>query len=197
LTLTVYANILNKSTILINNVHFVHLSSYIQKTFSKIRSWKNQPLTCFSPANMLKFPSIINKRKEYMAGKSYFYGLGRRKEATASARLLQGKGSITINGKPALEYLSGNRALEAKLTDPLALVSKQKDFDITIVVKGGGISGQVGAAQLAISKALASINDDFKGTLKKAGFLRRDPRMVERKKYGLKGARKAEQFSKR
>jgi len=132
-----------------------------------------------------------------MADKSYFYGLGRRKEATASARLYTGKGSITINGKPAIEYLSNNKTLEAELTDPLALVSKQKDFDITILVKGGGISGQVDAIKLAISKALASINDDLKGSLSKAGFLRRDSRMVERKKYGLKGARKKEQFSKR
>ena len=132
-----------------------------------------------------------------MADKSYFYGLGRRKEATATARLFAGKGNITINGKTAAEYLSNNKTLEAELTDPLALVSKQKDFDITILVKGGGISGQVDAIKLAISKALAGINDDFKGTLKKAGFLRRDSRMVERKKYGLRGARKREQFSKR
>lgn len=132
-----------------------------------------------------------------MADKSYFYGLGRRKEATASARLYAGKGNITINGKPAAEYLSNNKTLEAELTDPLAAVSKQKDFDITILVRGGGISGQVDAIKLAISKALSSINDDLKGTLGKAGFLRRDPRMVERKKYGLRGARKKEQFSKR
>jgi small subunit ribosomal protein S9 len=132
-----------------------------------------------------------------MAGKSYFYGLGRRKEATATARLYAGKGNITINGKSALEYLSNNKSLEATITDPLALVDKQKDFDITIVAKGGGISGQVDAMKLAISKALASINDDLKTQLSKAGYLKRDPRMVERKKYGLKGARKAEQFSKR
>ena len=132
-----------------------------------------------------------------MADKNYFYGLGRRKEATATARLYAGKGEITINGKPASEYLSGNKTLEAELTDPLALVSKQKDFDITILVKGGGIGGQVDAIKLAISKALSSINDDLKGTLNKAGYLRRDPRMVERKKYGLRGARKKEQFSKR
>lgn len=132
-----------------------------------------------------------------MAEKSYFYGLGRRKEATATARLYTGKGNITINGKPAGEYLSNNKTLEAELTDPLALVSKQKDFDITILVKGGGISGQVDAIKLAISKALSSINDDLKGTLGKAGYLRRDSRMVERKKYGLRGARKKEQFSKR
>ncbi|MDR2524106.1 MAG: 30S ribosomal protein S9 [Candidatus Nomurabacteria bacterium] len=132
-----------------------------------------------------------------MAEKSYFYGLGRRKEATATARLYAGKGNITINGRTAAEYLSNNQALEAALTDPLALVEKQKDFDITILVKGGGISGQVDAIKLAIAKALASINDDLKGSLSKAGYLRRDSRMVERKKYGLRGARKREQFSKR
>lgn len=132
-----------------------------------------------------------------MADKSYFYGLGRRKVATASARLYAGKGKFTINGKPALEYLSNNKTLEAQLTDPLAVVGKQGEFDITILVKGGGISGQVGAIRLAVSKALAGINDEMHGQLKKAGLLRRDSRMVERKKYGLKGARRQEQFSKR
>lgn len=132
-----------------------------------------------------------------MAEKSYFYGLGRRKEASATARLYKGKGSIVINGKPAGEYLAGNKSLEAELTDPLVLVDKQGEFDITLLVKGGGTSGQVDAIKLAISKALASINDDLKGTLSKAGYLKRDSRMVERKKYGLKGSRKAEQFSKR
>jgi small subunit ribosomal protein S9 len=129
--------------------------------------------------------------------KSYFYGLGRRKEATATARLFTGKGSITINGKTATDFLSGNKTLLAELTDPLAAVSKQNDFDITILVKGGGVSGQVDAIKLAISKALSDISEDFKGTLAKAGFLRRDSRVTERKKYGLKGARKREQFSKR
>jgi small subunit ribosomal protein S9 len=132
-----------------------------------------------------------------MADKSYFYGYGSRKNAHATARLYAGKGNITINGKPSAEYLSNNKSLAAKLTDPLALVSKQSDFDVTILAKGGGVSGQVGAMRLAISKALAGINDDFRATLKKANLLRRDPRMVERKKYGLKGARKREQFSKR
>ncbi|MCL2037973.1 30S ribosomal protein S9 [Candidatus Saccharibacteria bacterium] len=132
-----------------------------------------------------------------MAEKSYFYGLGRRKEATATARLYAGKGAITINEKSAEAFLSNNKTLLAELTDPLASVSKQNDFDITLLIKGGGVSGQVDAAKLAISKALASINDDLKGTLSKAGFLRRDSRVTERKKYGLKGARKREQFSKR
>jgi small subunit ribosomal protein S9 len=132
-----------------------------------------------------------------MADKNYFYGLGRRKESTATARLYKGKGNITINTKPAGEFLSGNKSLEAELTDALALVGKQKDFDITVVAKGGGVSGQVGAIKLAIAKALSTINDDTKSTLSRAGYLKRDPRMVERKKYGLKGSRKAEQFSKR
>jgi small subunit ribosomal protein S9 len=127
----------------------------------------------------------------------YFYGLGRRKEATATARLYKGKGNITINTKPAGEFLSGNKSLEAELTDALALVGKQKDFDVTVVVKGGGVGGQVGAIKLAIAKALSTISDDIKSTLSRAGYLKRDPRMVERKKYGLKGARRAEQFSKR
>lgn len=132
-----------------------------------------------------------------MADKSYFYGLGRRKEATATARLYAGKGKITINDKTAAEYLDDNQSLLAELTDPLAIVSKQNDFDITLLIKGGGISGQVDSAKLAISKALASINDELKGTLSKAGYLHRDSRSVERKKYGLKGARRREQFSKR
>lgn len=132
-----------------------------------------------------------------MAEKSYFYGLGRRKDASATARLYKGKGNITINNQPAIEYLSNNKSLEAQLSDPLVLVSKQGEFDITVLAKGGGVNGQVGAIKLAISKALASINDDIKSTLSKAGYLKRDPRMVERKKYGLKGARRAEQFSKR
>lgn len=128
---------------------------------------------------------------------SYFYGLGRRKSATASARLFTGKGIITINGKTSEDYLSGNTSLLAKLTDPLALVGKQKDYDVSIVVKGGGPSGQVDAIRLAISKAISVMNEDLRSTLKKASLLKRDPREKERKKYGLRSARKKEQFSKR
>jgi small subunit ribosomal protein S9 len=131
------------------------------------------------------------------ATKKYFYGLGRRKSATARARLFAGKGVITINEKPAAEYLDDNKTLLAELTDPLALVGKQKDYDITIMVSGGGISGQVDAMKLAISKAITVDNADLRSTLKKAEFLRRDPREKERKKYGLRSARKREQYSKR
>ena len=132
-----------------------------------------------------------------MADTSYFYGLGRRKSATARARLYKGKGNVTINDKPAAEYLSGNKTLLAEITDPLALVNKQKDFDVTIRVEGGGIAGQVDAIKLAIAKALTTAHSDLRSTLKKAEFLKRDSREKERKKYGLRSARKREQFSKR
>ena len=132
-----------------------------------------------------------------MVSKKYTYGLGRRKSATATARLYAGKGDITINGKPALEYLSGNKTYLAEITDPLALAGKQKEFDITILVKGGGLAGQVDAIKLAISKALVVNAPDIRPMLKKAGFTSRDPREKERKKYGLRSARKKEQFSKR
>ena len=129
--------------------------------------------------------------------KKYTYGLGRRKSATATVRLYAGKGEITINNKPALEYLSGNKTYLAEITDPLALAGKQKEYDITIVVKGGGLSGQVDAIKLAISKALTIEAPDLRPVLKKAGMMKRDPREKERKKYGLRSARRREQFSKR
>ena len=128
---------------------------------------------------------------------TYFYGLGRRKSATARARLYDGKGVITINDKPAAEYLDGNKTLLAEITDPLALVNKQKDFDITVRVAGGGTAGQVDAIKLAIAKALTTAHADLRSTLKKADLLKRDSREKERKKYGLRSARKREQFSKR
>jgi small subunit ribosomal protein S9 len=132
-----------------------------------------------------------------MAEAKYFYGLGRRKSATARARLYAGKGKLTINDKSAAEYLSDNKTFLAEITDPLALVNKQNDFDITIRVAGGGTSGQVDAIKLAIAKALTVAFSDLRSTLKKADFLKRDSREKERKKYGLRSARKREQFSKR
>ena len=132
-----------------------------------------------------------------MPEQKYLYGLGRRKSATARARLYKGKGEITINGKPALDYLSGNKIYLAEITDPLALVEKQNAYDITILVKGGGLAGQVDAIKLAISKAIVVESADLRPVLKKAGLMKRDPREKERKKYGLRSARKKEQFSKR
>ncbi len=132
-----------------------------------------------------------------MADKKYIYGLGRRKAASARARLYKGKGEITINGKPALDYFSGNKSMLAEITDPLALAQKQKDYNISVRVTGGGLAGQVDAIKLAISKALQTEAPDLRPVLKKAGFVKRDPREKERKKYGLRSARKKEQFSKR
>ncbi len=132
-----------------------------------------------------------------MAEKKYIYGLGRRKAATARVRLYEGKGNITINDKPAIEYLSGNKTYLAEITDPLALAEKQNTYDVSIRVAGGGLAGQVDAIKLALSKALTTEMADLRPVLKKAGFLKRDPREKERKKYGLRSARKKEQFSKR
>jgi small subunit ribosomal protein S9 len=110
---------------------------------------------------------------------------------------LKGKGTITINDKPASEYLSENKSMLAEVTDPLALVGKQKEYDVTVKVSGGGLAGQVDAIKLAIAKALTVGSADLRPVLKKAELLRRDPREKERKKYGLRSARKREQYSKR
>lgn len=128
---------------------------------------------------------------------TYNYGLGRRKSATARARLYKGKGDIVINDKPVEEYLSGSGFLLNELIEPLRLLGKEKDYDISVLVKGGGAHGQVDAIKLAISKALSGVNDDLKSTLRKADLLKRDPREKERKKFGLRRARKQRQFTKR
>ncbi len=127
----------------------------------------------------------------------YTYGNGSRKAATATARLYKGKGEITINDKPALEYLSGNKTLMAEITDPLAITQKQKEYNITVRIQGGGLAGQVDAIKLAISRALVEEFPEFRPVLKKAGLMKRDPREKERKHYGLRSARRREQFSKR
>lgn len=132
-----------------------------------------------------------------MVQTKYLYGLGRRKTSTARARLFKGKGEVTINDKPAAEYLNGNKSFLAEVTDPLAIVGKQKEFDVSILVKGGGTSGQVDAIKLAIAKAVVAGFSDLRTQMKKAELLRRDPREVESKKYGLRKSRKREQYSKR
>lgn len=132
-----------------------------------------------------------------MANNDYFYALGRRKSATARVRMMGGKGVITINGKPALEYFSGNDALVQEINQPFVLLDKEKQFDVSVVVAGGGLAGQADAVRLGISKCLVLVNEDFKGTLKRADLLSRDSREKERKKFGLKGARKQRQFTKR
>jgi small subunit ribosomal protein S9 len=132
-----------------------------------------------------------------MAANQYFYALGRRKAATARVRLQGGKGNITVNGKPANEYFAGSEFLLNELNKPFAVLQQENKFDISVVVTGGGHAGQIDAIRLGISKALALMNEDLKGTLKRADLLSRDPRERERKKFGLKGARKQRQFTKR
>jgi small subunit ribosomal protein S9 len=132
-----------------------------------------------------------------MAKDTYFYGLGRRKSATARVRLTSGKGQVVVNEKPAQDYFNGNESLLFELIEPLRLLQKTDSFDISLKIEGGGHHSQIGASKLAIAKALSAMNDDLRSTLKKNGLLKRDPREKERKKPGLKGARRREQFSKR
>jgi len=132
-----------------------------------------------------------------MAANQYFYALGRRKSSTARVRLQGGKGTITVNGKPAEEYFAGSEYLLNELNKPFTALQQENKFEISAVVSGGGHAGQIDAIRLGISKALVLMNEDLKGTLKRADLLSRDPRKKERKKFGLKGARKQRQFTKR
>ena len=130
-----------------------------------------------------------------MAAVSY-YGTGRRKSAVARVYLLPGKGNITINKRGIDDYF-GLETLKLIVRQPLELTGTLAKFDIKVNVFGGGYTGQAGAIRHGISRALLIADSDFRQPLKRAGFLTRDPRMKERKKYGLKGARRAPQFSKR
>ncbi len=132
-----------------------------------------------------------------MAKNDYFYALGRRKGSTARVRLISGKGNITINGKPAEDYLAGSQHFLSRLNRPFAVLEQENKYDISVIVSGGGHNGQVEAISLGIAKALVLLNEDLKGTLKRAELLGRDPREKERKKFGLKSARKQRQFTKR
>ena len=127
----------------------------------------------------------------------YFYALGRRKSATARVRLKGGKGTIVVNGQPAEQYFADSKYLLNELVKPFAALEQENKFDITVVVTGGGHVGQADAIRLGIAKALVVMNEDLKSTLKRADMLSRDSRERERKKFGLKGARKQRQFTKR
>ena len=129
-------------------------------------------------------------------GKPYFYGTGRRKSSVARVRVYNGTGKITINDRDIEEYF-GLETLKLIVRQPLALTDTAEKFDIVCRVAGGGVTGQAGAIRHGIARALLQFNEELRPELKKAGFLTRDPRMKERKKYGLKGARRAPQFSKR
>ena len=126
----------------------------------------------------------------------YFYGTGRRKKSVARVRVYAGSGKITINNRDIDDYF-GLETLKLIVRQPLALTGTADKFDIVCNVQGGGVTGQAGAIRHGLSRALLQYDENLRPALKKSGFLTRDPRMKERKKYGLKGARRAPQFSKR
>ena len=132
----------------------------------------------------------------YTSAKPYFYGTGRRKKSVARVRLYPGTGTVTINGRDIDDYF-GLETLKLIVNQPFAVTGTQGKFDVVCTVAGGGISGQAGAIRHGISRALLLADDSYRTLLKKEGLLTRDPRMKERKKYGLKAARRASQFSKR
>ncbi len=126
----------------------------------------------------------------------FFYGTGRRKKSVARVRVYAGTGKIVINDREIDDYF-GLETLKLIVRQPLALTGTTDKFDIVCRVNGGGVTGQAGAIRHGLSRALLQYDENLRPALKKAGFLTRDPRMKERKKYGLKGARRAPQFSKR
>ena len=132
----------------------------------------------------------------YSSAKPYFYGTGRRKKSVARVRLIPGTGNVTINGRNIDEYF-GLETLKLIVNQPFGVTGTEGKFDIIANVVGGGISGQAGAIRHGVARALLQADETYRPALKKAGLLTRDPRMKERKKYGLKGARRAPQFSKR
>lgn len=131
-----------------------------------------------------------------MAKTERYYGTGRRKKSIARVYLMPGKGNVTINKRSMDEYF-GLETLKVIVRQPLAATENVEKFDVLVNVRGGGYTGQAGAIRHGIARALLQVDADFRPVLKKAGFLTRDPRMKERKKYGLKAARRAPQFSKR
>ena len=132
----------------------------------------------------------------YTSAKPYFYGTGRRKKSVARVRIVPGTGVITINGRDIDDYF-GLETLKLVVNQPFNVTETAGKFDIIAIVNGGGLSGQAGAIRHGLARALVQADENNKPALKAAGFLTRDPRMKERKKYGLKGARRAPQFSKR
>lgn len=131
-----------------------------------------------------------------MAEEAVYYGTGRRKTSVARVRIKPGTGNVTVNGKPLAAYF-GRTVLHTVVDQPFKVTDTVGRFDVVAAIHGGGVSSQAGALRHGIARALLEAGDDYRGELKRAGLLKRDDRMVERKKYGLKKARRAPQFSKR
>ncbi|MBQ5335374.1 MAG: 30S ribosomal protein S9 [Oscillospiraceae bacterium] len=138
----------------------------------------------------------MSEAVSYQAKLKSYYGTGRRKHSVARVRLYPGSGNVTINGRSIDDYF-GLETLKLIVRQPLELTETSAQFDIVCTVAGGGVTGQAGAIRHGAARALLQFNPELRAALKKAGFLTRDPRMKERKKYGLKAARRAPQFSKR
>jgi small subunit ribosomal protein S9 len=132
-----------------------------------------------------------------MTDAAYIWGVGRRKAAVARVRLYPGSGKITVNGRTAADYFGGRQVYQASLVEPLMLTGTGERFDVTVRVVGGGVSGQAGAIRHGIARALTRFDEELRPTLKRARLLTRDARVKERKKVGLKRARKAPQYTKR
>lgn len=132
-----------------------------------------------------------------MTDAGYIWSVGRRKAAVARVRLYPGNGKITVNGRPAADYFGGRAIYQASLVEALQLTGTQDRFDVTVRVVGGGVSGQAGAIRHGIARALMKFDEDLRPVLKRARLLTRDARVKERKKVGLKRARKAPQYTKR
>jgi small subunit ribosomal protein S9 len=133
-----------------------------------------------------------------MASDHYYYGLGRRKSSTARVRLTSKSGAITVNNKSLVDYLSSSKYLHSELLKPFnTLELDPEKYSVSVRVSGGGHASQVDAIRLGLAKALVELNGDYRGSLKKSGLLGRDPREKERQKFGLRGARKKQQYSKR
>ena len=128
--------------------------------------------------------------------KVQYAGTGRRKSATARVRLVPGSGKITVNGRPFVEYVT-SAAVRLDVLQPLTLTATENSYDVIVNVAGGGITGQAGAIRHGITRALLEVNPEYRKVLKPAGLVTRDPRAKERKKYGLKAARRSPQYSKR
>jgi small subunit ribosomal protein S9 len=140
---------------------------------------------------------VTGTKKERLPGGHKFYGTGRRKEATAKVWLVPGSGKIVVNGRGLSEYFCGRKLLEFQARRPLAVTNTKDNYDVYAQAFGGGIPGQAGALSMGIARALLEVSPDLRVKLKREGLLRRDPRMKERKKYGLKRARRAFQYTKR
>ncbi|MBR4200033.1 MAG: 30S ribosomal protein S9 [Oscillospiraceae bacterium] len=138
----------------------------------------------------------MSETVSYEAKLKSFYGTGRRKHSVARVRLYPGSGNVTINGRGIDDYF-GLETLKLIVRQPLELTETSAQFDVVCTVAGGGVTGQAGAIRHGVARALLQFNAELRPALKKAGYLTRDPRMKERKKYGLKAARRAPQFSKR